>query len=152
MVTFSFFNISRYCRGSLAVILGINTNLRASDLLGLTAGQVRGFKPGDDLEIREKKTAKLRRITLNKACINAINGLLASRPYIDEDPLFQGQRGPITVSYFNRLVKNWAKSINNPAASERGMKRKDTNFIPLTLTHSPRRGDKRKPRPKRTGS
>jgi hypothetical protein len=31
--------------------------------------------------------------------------------------------------------------INYPAASGQGMKRKDTNFVPLTLTLSPRRGD-----------
>jgi len=92
--------------------LGINTNLRASDLLSITAGQVRGMKPGEDLEIKERKTAKLRRITLNKACISAIKGLLATRPYQDEDKLFQGQRGPITVSYLNRLVKGWAKALN----------------------------------------
>jgi len=93
-------------------IVGINTNLRASDLLNLTAGQVRGLKPGDDIEIKEKKTRKSRRLTLNKACINAINGLLASRAYNDHDRLFQGQRGPITVSYLNRLVKGWAKALN----------------------------------------
>jgi integrase len=93
-------------------IVGINTNLRASDLLNLTAGQVRGLKPGDDIEIKEIKTHKPRRITLNKAGINAINALLASRPYDDQDKLFQGQRGPITVSYFNRLVKSWTKALN----------------------------------------
>jgi integrase len=93
-------------------ILGINTNLRASDLLSITAGQVRGMKPGDDLELKEKKTGKPRRITLNKACINAINVLLATRPYQDKDLLFQGQRGPITVSYLNRLVKGWARVLN----------------------------------------
>jgi len=93
-------------------IVGINTNLRASDLLNLTAGQVRGLKPGDDIEIKEKKTRKSRRLTLNKACINSINGLLASRAYNDHDKLFQGQRGPITVSYLNRLVKGWAKALN----------------------------------------
>jgi integrase len=93
-------------------ILGINTNLRASDLLNITAGLVRGMKPGDDLEIKEKRTGKPRRITLNKACINAINALLATRAYQDKDLLFQGQRGPITVSYLNRLVKGWAKALN----------------------------------------
>ena len=92
--------------------LGINTNLRASDLLNITAGRVRYMKPGDDLELKEKKTGKLRRVTLNKACISAIRDLLATRPYQDEYRLFQGQRGAITVSYLNRLVKGWAKAIN----------------------------------------
>jgi integrase len=93
-------------------IVGINTNLRASDLLGLTAGQVRGLKPGEDIEIKEIKTHKPRRLTFNKACIGAINSLLASKPYVDRDKLFQGQRGPITVSYLNRLVKSWTKALN----------------------------------------
>ena len=55
-------------------VLGINTNLRASDLLSLKAGQVRGVKAGGDIELREKKTGKLRRITLNQNCTSAIQG------------------------------------------------------------------------------
>jgi len=37
-------------------IVGINTNLRASDLLRIRAGQVRGLKPMDEIELKEKKT------------------------------------------------------------------------------------------------
>ena len=92
--------------------IGINTNLRASDLLRITAGQVRDLKPGDSIEIKEKKTGKFRRINLNKACIQAIQGLLKSRVYIDDEPLFTGQRGPLTVPSVNRLVKSWCKAIN----------------------------------------
>jgi integrase len=92
--------------------VGINTNLRASDLLRITAGMVRGRKPGDDIELREQKTSKLRRITLNKACIDAIQALLASREYKDSDNLFQGQRGTLTVPSINRLVKGWCRVIN----------------------------------------
>ncbi len=54
--------------------LGINTNLRASDLLQITAGQVRGLKAMDEIELKEKKTGKTRRITLNKACVEAVTG------------------------------------------------------------------------------
>lgn len=93
-------------------VVGINTNLRASDLLQITAGQVRGLKPGDELEVKEKKTGKSRRINLNKACVRAIDGLLASKEYTDEEPLFSGQRGPLTVPSINRLVKQWCKDIN----------------------------------------
>jgi integrase len=92
--------------------LGINTNLRASDLLRLTAGRVRGLKAGDEIEIKEQKTGKMRRITLNKGVIRSIQGLLASREYNDEEPLFVGQRGPLTVPSVNRLVKSWCKAIN----------------------------------------
>lgn len=38
--------------------LGINTNLRASDLLRIMAGQVRGLKGMDEIELKEKKPAR----------------------------------------------------------------------------------------------
>ena len=40
--------------------LGINTNLRASDLLRVRVDQVRNPIPGDEIEIKEKKTGKMR--------------------------------------------------------------------------------------------
>ena len=101
--------------------LGINTNLRASDLLNITIGQVRNLlkQDGDELHIKEQKTGKPRRITLNKACIKAIHDLLQSHS-VDRaavvvgagDPLFQGQRGPLTVPSVNRLVKQWCSAVN----------------------------------------
>ena len=94
-------------------IVGINTNLRASDLLNLKVSQVRNLQANDEVEIREKKTHKTRRITLNKTCIKAIRDLLASKPYNDGDYLFQGQRSDILiVPSVNRLVKSWCKAIN----------------------------------------
>jgi integrase len=92
--------------------LGINSNLRASDLLRITAGMVRHLDAGDELTLKEKKTAKHRRITLNKAVIASIQALLDSRDYQDDDPLFLGQRGCLTVSSVNRLVKTWCAEIN----------------------------------------
>lgn len=92
--------------------LGINTNLRASDLLRIKAGQVRGLKPMDEIELKEKKTGKTRRITLNKACVEALTRLLASRSFDDETPIFQGERGSLTVPSVNRLVKSWCRAIN----------------------------------------
>jgi integrase len=92
--------------------IGINTNLRASDLLRIKAGQVRDLKPGESIEIKEKKTGKFRRINLNKSCIQAIQRLLQSRDYNDDEPLFTGQRGPLTVPSVNRLVKQWCRAIN----------------------------------------
>ena len=92
--------------------MGVNTNLRASDLLRITAGMVRHLEAGDELTLKEKKTGKHRRITLNKAVIASIQVLLDSRDYEDDDPLFLGQRGLLTVSSVNRLVKGWCNSIN----------------------------------------
>ena len=99
-------------RNQALFTIGINTNLRASDLLGIKAVQVRDLKPGDSILIKEKKTGKFRVVTLNKACIQAIQKLLASSRYNDNDPLFVGQRGPLTVPSVSRLVKSWCRAIN----------------------------------------
>jgi integrase len=92
--------------------VGINTNLRASDLLRITVGMVRGIKPMEEMELKETKTGNVRRITLNKNCTDAIAGLLAMRSYKDDDYLFVGKRGVLTVPSVNRLVKSWCETIN----------------------------------------
>jgi integrase len=93
--------------------IGINTNLRASDMLRIKVGDVRDLKPNDEIEIKEKKTGKHRRITINKACISAIKNLLASKPFKDSDYLFQSQRSEVlTVPSVHRLVKSWCKRIH----------------------------------------
>ena len=92
--------------------IGINTNLRASDLLRIKVKQVKGIKPNDEIVLNEKKTKKERRINLNKACIEAIQRLLASKEYSDEDYLFKGQRGILTVPTVNAKVKAWCRAIN----------------------------------------
>ena len=93
-------------------VVGINTNLRASDLLSIKVHQVKDLNPNDEIVINEKKTKKERRITLNKACTSAIQGLLASKKYTDEDFLFTGQRGVLTVPTVNQKVKSWCRTIN----------------------------------------
>jgi len=99
-------------------VLGINTNLRASDLTQVTVGMVKDKKAGDDLELKEKKTGKPRRITLNKSAISAIQALLITDEYNkynnNQKPLFLSQRGsgPLLTPSINRLVKSWCKAIN----------------------------------------
>lgn len=93
--------------------IGINTNLRASDLLQLTVNQVKDLKVMDEIVLIEKKTDKSRRINLNNSCIDAIQNLLRSRKYEDDEPLFIGKRGTVlTVPSVNRLVKEWCNAIN----------------------------------------
>ena len=101
-------------RNQALFTIGINTNLRASDLLSIKAGQVRDLKPGDSIQVKEKKTGKFRTITLNKACTGAIHKLLQTRLYEDGEPLFVGQRGSLAVPSVVRLVKSWCKAINLP--------------------------------------
>ena len=52
--------------------VGINTHLRISELLRITAGMVRDLEAMDELEIKEKKTDKNRREILSKGCVEAI--------------------------------------------------------------------------------
>jgi len=92
--------------------LGINTNLRASDLLRLKVHQVMDVEPGDNIEINEKKTGKPRRVTLNGACVAAINNLLSKNGYHPDDFLFKSKKGPVLlVPTVHNLVKGWCKAI-----------------------------------------
>jgi integrase len=93
--------------------IGINTNLRASDLLSLKVSQVKGLKAMGELTLNECKTKKPRRISLNKTVVDAIQGLLTAEPYADSDYLFKSQRREaLTVPSVTRLVKGWCSSIN----------------------------------------
>jgi integrase len=95
--------------------LGINTNLRASDLLQITVGHVRHLQPGEHFSIREKKTSKDKSITVNKTVHEAIKSLLATLPDAeDHEPLFQSRKGKkaLCVPYLNDLVKGWCREIN----------------------------------------
>ena len=94
-------------------VLGINTNLRASDILSLRVRDVRGK---DELVLREKKTKKIRRITLNDAVKKVIENHLASMSDPDDESyLFLGLRGnPLTVPTLSRMVKTWCQAINLP--------------------------------------
>jgi integrase len=93
--------------------MGINTNLRASDLVSIKVGMVKSLKPGDSLALKERKTGKPRRITLNKSVVDAIQGLLTAISYKDGDFLFRSQRGDVlTVPSVSRLVKGWCKAVN----------------------------------------
>ena len=102
-------------RDLLLFTLGINTNLRASDIVALAIGQVRYLKPLEDLEIRERKTGKLRRISINQSVITAIAGYLVTLPdgTSDSAPLFASQRGDraLSVPSVHRLVKGWCREI-----------------------------------------
>ncbi len=95
-------------------ILGINTNLRASDLLKIKVSQVKHLQADGEITIKEKKTGKMRRINLNGACTSAIERLLESRAYNDDDRLFLSQRKnkDLTVSTLSQLVKVWCREIN----------------------------------------
>lgn len=107
--------LSDHPRNLAMFVLGINTNLRASDLLQITIGNVRGVKVGEQFYIgREQKTGKGRTLTMNKSVYDAIGDLLESySPNIaDCDLLFQSRKSGnngkrIAVSTFSTMVKQW---------------------------------------------
>jgi len=95
--------------------LGINTNLRASDILKITVGQVKHLKAGEHFHMKEQKTEKQRTITINKSVFEAFQHLLVTMPTAAEnEPLFQSRKGgkPLCVPYLNGMVKAWCKAIN----------------------------------------
>lgn len=96
-------------------ITGINSALRGSDLARLKVGDIRGLEAGDHFAIREKKTGKIRNVTINKPIFNAIQVLLALMPAAeDEDYLFASKKGkgPLCTSSINQKVKDWCRAIN----------------------------------------
>ena len=94
-------------------VVGINTNLRASDLLSLTVDDVRDLKAGDSLELKERKTSKKKMVTFNGSAISAIQGLIDSKDYDSGDYLFIGQRGSVlSVPALNLKIKRWMKRLN----------------------------------------
>ena len=93
-------------------VLGINTNLRISDIRTLKIGQVRGISTGQDIVLFEKKTGKQRRITINNAVYLALAPLLTSlKDSPPTDPLFQSEKtgSCLTVPTLSTLVKTWCR-------------------------------------------
>ena len=96
--------------------MGINTALRASDLLRVKLSDVEHLSPGEHFTIREKKTGKAKQVTLNKASYLAIKKYLKVRRKTHADaPLFlsrQGGNSSICVRQLNGLVKAWARECS----------------------------------------
>ena len=107
-------NLADNPRDYCLFVLGINTNLKVSDLIQLRARDVRYLAVGDTLEIPETKSMRTRKTTLNRPAIEALQQLLSSRLYEDSTPLFISQTGnkKLTKERVNRLVKEWCKKIN----------------------------------------
>ena len=91
--------------------MGINTAFRANELLSIQVKQVEALKPGDIIEIKQSKTKKYRKVTINNAVFDVIQNLIARRKLDKDDYLFKGKRGLLTVSSVSRMVKTWCKDV-----------------------------------------
>lgn len=90
-------------------LLGIGTALRASDLVALDVRDVRGRTVIPRLV--EVKTGKAKVLTINEDAQGAIQKWLDVSGLGDDDPLFKGQRGRMTVSNVSRMVKGWCSRV-----------------------------------------
>lgn len=92
--------------------IGINTNLRADELVQIRTAQVRNLRAGDAIELVDEKTKRSRKVVLNAACVEAARVLIKAEKLKDEDNLFQSQRGgALAATSINRLVKKWCDAV-----------------------------------------
>lgn len=95
-------------RNACFFTLGINTALRANELLSIRVGQVKHLKVGDTLLLKQSKTKTDRRVTLNENAVHAIGAYLRSTSLQEDAYLFKSQRREVlTVPSVNNLVKQW---------------------------------------------
>ena len=96
--------------------LGINTALRANELLSLRIDQVLSVQAGDRLDVKQSKNGRYRAVTLNRNAAGAL------RQYIENDrelqrrmsvrgaPLFYSRRGEVlTVQAVHAMIKGWCE-------------------------------------------
>lgn len=110
-------NIKRLLKDStrnyLLFTLGINSGLRAGDLLKMRVKDVAGLRLGDSITVRENKTGKTNVIVINKEILAALTDHLSARQD-GEEFLFKSRKGknyPLTTFRVTRLVKSWADAV-----------------------------------------
>lgn len=91
--------------------LGVNTNLRASDLLAITAADVDWV--GSQLILKENKTGKKRTIPLGPQIMALLYPLI---PADGVGYLFPSEKSgkPLTISAWNNKVKLWCLRAHLP--------------------------------------
>jgi integrase len=96
-------------------LVGINTNLRASDLLNLRYGPVfRAIEEDIEIPITEKKTSKRRNLRLNRAAKTALQAYFASRQFQKADDLiFTRADGlPVSTAALSSGFKYWCQQAD----------------------------------------
>jgi len=62
------------------------------------------------LPVKQSKTGKFRQVTVNNTVVEAISLHLAANPLMDDEPLFMGKRGCLTVPTVSTMVKTWCEN------------------------------------------
>lgn len=104
-------NLAAKPRDLCLFTLGINTAYRANELLSIRVEQARHLKPGDVLDLKQRKTKRHRSTTLNRNAVAAIQNWLIHHPDPRPDaPVFLSQKGgALTVSTVTNMVKRWCQ-------------------------------------------
>lgn len=88
-----------------------NAGLRVGELCGLRVGDVRLSQRKGKVLVRRGKGNKYREVPLNLEARRALANYLETRPGVTEgEPLFVGQRGPMTPSGIWRVVQGYARA------------------------------------------
>ncbi len=99
-------------------VMGINTALRASDLLALKTEQVKHLPVGGVLRVHERKTKKLRNITINKSVREVLEIWLEE---CDTEYLFPSQRTDhLKVPSLTKMVKRWCAIAHTTTGLNQG--------------------------------
>ncbi|MBA7527329.1 Tyrosine recombinase XerC [subsurface metagenome] len=105
-------------RDFLLFVFGINSGLRISDLLSLKLGDIKDSRGNlkDDLDIREQKTGKTRKVFFNKQIKEALKYYLEKTDIYDLDRyLFTKEKSkrnkPITRVRAYQLINKWCEEI-----------------------------------------
>ncbi len=94
-------------------VFGINTAYRASELLSISCGQVKHLAYGDNINLMQQKTKRLRLTTLNRSAVTAVHNWLAEHPNPnDTAPLFLSRSGgSLSVPTLSKMVKGWCAEV-----------------------------------------
>ena len=103
-------------RDYLLFVFGINSGLRIGDILSLKLGDIKNSQGDlkDDLDIKEQKTGKTRKVHFNKQIKEAISHYLKKTDIFDLDQcLFTNEKSkenkPITRVRAYQLINKWCK-------------------------------------------
>jgi len=114
--------------------LGVNSAFRGGDLLSLNVGQVHRLRAGDELVLKEQKTGKVRRVTMNQACVQVLQLLVLERVMAGagtDDPLFvSAKRGNrLGICDLSRMWKHWCSQAGLEGSFASHTARKTFGYI-----------------------
>lgn len=116
---------------------GIDTLLRAVDLLALTVGDVMGFdgRIRDEMTLQQRKTQTSLMVALSPQSQDALRTWIEVAGKSFYDSLFTRLKGnkkaPISTNHYRRLVKRWAEyaHLDSAGYSSHSMRRTKASLV-----------------------